>query len=91
LIEVFGDTLKYHKRPLYFIMECLDARGLTCPIPLFYVKQRIEGMESGSLLEVFADDEKAKKTIPRWCGMHSHEVLEIVELGECFKILIRKS
>jgi len=72
-------------------MEHLDARGLTCPIPLFYVKQRIEGVESGSLLEVLVDDEKAKKTIPRWCGMHGHEVLGIVELDECFKILIRRS
>ncbi|MHC1571402.1 MAG: sulfurtransferase TusA family protein [Methanosarcinales archaeon] len=72
-------------------MESQDTRGLTCPIPLFYVKQRIERMGSGSLLEVFADDEKARNTIPRWCGMHGHEVVEIVELGEYFKILIRKS
>jgi tRNA 2-thiouridine synthesizing protein A len=72
-------------------METLDARGRVCPIPLFYVKQRIERMASGSILEVLADDVTARETIPRWCMLHGHEVLDIYEENKHFKIIIRKS
>jgi tRNA 2-thiouridine synthesizing protein A len=72
-------------------METLDARGRACPIPLFYVKQRVERIASGSELEVLADDVTARETIPRWCKLHGHAVLDIVEENNHFKIIIRKS
>lgn len=72
-------------------MQKIDARGRTCPLPLFYTKHKIEEMQTGEELEVVADDPTAKETIPRWSKEHGHEVLSLEEKENYFRIVVRKT
>lgn len=71
-------------------MQKIDARGRTCPLPLFYTKRKIEEMQTGEELEVVADDPTAKETIPRWSKEHGHEILAIEDQENYFRIVVRK-
>ncbi len=72
-------------------MDKLDTKGRLCPIPLFHTKRKLEDIPSGSILEVTADDETARETIPQWCRMHGHEILSFENTGDYFIITIKKS
>ncbi len=71
-------------------MEKLDVRGRVCPLPLFYVKQRISEMKPGEELEVVADDATAKETIPKWSRLHGQEVVSIEDKDAFFRIIVKK-
>ncbi len=71
-------------------MEKLDVRGKVCPLPLFYAKRKISGMEPGEDLEVITDDQTAKETIPKWSKIHDQEVVSIEDEGDFIRIRIRK-
>lgn len=42
----------------------LDARGLTCPMPLLKTKKTLKGMKSGQVLEILGTDPGSKNDIP---------------------------
>lgn len=72
-------------------MEKLDARGRLCPIPLFHTKRKLEELSAGDVLEVIADDQTARETIPQWCRMHDHTIVSLEDAGDHFIITIQKS
>lgn len=73
------------------IIQKIDARGRVCPLPLFYVKQKIEKMQIGDEVEIIIDDITAKDTIPRWSMQHGHEIVSIEDSGDNqFRIIIMK-
>ncbi|MBI4362206.1 MAG: sulfurtransferase TusA family protein [Euryarchaeota archaeon] len=45
----------------------LDAVGFMCPVPIFMLAQKIREMETGQVLELWADDPAAKEDVPAWC------------------------
>ena len=71
-------------------MEKLDVRGKICPLPLFYVKQKISEMKPGEELEIIADDMTAKETIPKWSKLHENEVVRIEDKGEFFRVVVKR-
>ncbi len=72
-------------------MEKIETRGRICPLPLFYTKRKIEGMQVGDIIEVIADDPTVKDTIPKWCRDHGHEVLSLIQEKNIIRISIRKT
>ena len=55
--------------------ELLDARGLSCPMPMLKTKKRLQAMKSGQILEVFGTDPGSKNDIPAFCKRGGHELL----------------
>ena len=53
----------------------LDARDLSCPMPLLRVKQEIERIKSGQILLVQSTDPGSRNDIPDWCARIGHEYL----------------
>lgn len=58
-------------------IEYLDACGLQCPGPILRVKQKMDQMKSGSILEVSANDTGFAIDLPAWCRTTGNEVLSI--------------
>jgi tRNA 2-thiouridine synthesizing protein A len=55
--------------------EVLDARGLSCPMPMLKTKKTLQGMQSGQVLEVLGTDPGSKNDIPAFCKKNGHELL----------------
>ncbi len=64
--------------------QTLDARGLTCPMPLLKTKKALEGMEKGQVLEVLTTDPGSKNDIPSFCKKKGYELLGVEDDPEGF-------
>lgn len=72
-------------------MEKLDCIGMYCPLPIVKISEKMREIQTGSILEVWADDEGAKADIPAWCIGSGNEFLGREEFGRQMKFLIRKA
>lgn len=54
----------------------LDARGLSCPLPLLKAKQALNKMSSGQILQVLATDAGSQRDFKRFCELAGHDLLE---------------
>ena len=55
----------------------LDACGLQCPGPILKVKQKMDELKPGDILEVTANDTGFATDLPAWCRSMGHDVLSI--------------
>ena len=53
----------------------LDAKGLSCPMPLLRTKKEIGKLKSGEVLQVDGTDPGSRNDIPGWCDRAGHEYL----------------
>lgn len=68
----------------------LDAKGLSCPMPLLKTKQFIGKIKLGEVLEVLGTDPGSKNDLPGWCERSGHEFLGAEDGGGFFKFYIRR-
>ncbi|UCF08638.1 MAG: sulfurtransferase TusA family protein [Thermoplasmata archaeon] len=62
------------------MVERIDARGLSCPTPIFKTQEKIWAMKSG-VLEVLVDDGTAKQNVARTAEREGWAV-EISDMGD---------
>jgi tRNA 2-thiouridine synthesizing protein A len=48
--------------------QTLDARGLSCPMPVLKTKKAIETLKSGQILEIFSTDPGTRNDLPSWAN-----------------------
>ena len=68
--------------------ETVDARGLSCPVPVIKTKQALDAMTSGEIT-VLVDEEVAKENVSRLARSTGCEVGVTENDGE-FSLTIRK-
>jgi tRNA 2-thiouridine synthesizing protein A len=68
----------------------VDARGLSCPMPIVKTAQAIRPMGSGALLEVLATDPGSVKDFAAWSRSTGHELVEQSADGGVFRFVIRR-
>jgi tRNA 2-thiouridine synthesizing protein A len=54
----------------------VDARGLSCPMPIVKTAQAVKVAAPGSLIEVLATDPGSTKDFVAWCRTTGHELVE---------------
>ncbi|MBU7015762.1 MAG: sulfurtransferase TusA family protein [Theionarchaea archaeon] len=67
----------------------VDCVGETCPVPLVETRKAIRKASSGDIIEVTGTHPASKKEIPMAVEAQGHEVLEIKEEGDTWKIVIK--
>lgn len=67
----------------------LDARGLSCPMPLLKTKLQLNRMRVGECLEVLASDAGSARDIPAFLRLSRHELVSLEEQGGIFRFIIR--
>lgn len=72
------------------IETTIDARGLSCPMPLLKAKQALSKMPSGSILEVLATDSGSYKDFHVFARQARHELLLAEELNKEYRYLLKK-
>jgi len=68
----------------------LDVLGKTCPEPNMMIKDKLDTMKPGDVLEVIGDVPN-RRSIERFVRMRGHETISITEDGDKFKLLLRKA
>jgi TusA-related sulfurtransferase len=71
--------------------KSVDCVGLYCPEPIFKTRQALDGIKSGEVLEVIADDPGSEEDIPRLVKRLGHELLELSKEGSEIRFLIKKA
>jgi tRNA 2-thiouridine synthesizing protein A len=72
------------------ILQHVDARGLSCPMPIVKTAQAIKSVESGSLLEVLATDAGSVKDFAAWSRTTGHELVEQSVDAGVYRFVIRR-
>jgi len=68
----------------------LDAKGLSCPMPLLRTKKEIGKLKSGEILQVDGTDPGSRNDIPGWCERSGHTYLGEKEGAGHFSFYIKK-
>ena len=55
--------------------EILDARGLSCPLPVLKARKRLAAMQPGQILQVIATDPMAIIDLPHFCNEAGHRLV----------------
>jgi tRNA 2-thiouridine synthesizing protein A len=71
--------------------ETLDCIGMYCPEPLFQTRQKLDSLNIGDILEVFADDPAAEEDLKRFCKRTGQELLKFEQNGNEFHFIIKKN
>jgi tRNA 2-thiouridine synthesizing protein A len=72
------------------IAQVVDAKGLSCPMPIVKTAQAIKGLASGQLLEVLATDPGSVKDFTAWANATGNPLVEHGEEGGVFRFVLRK-
>jgi len=68
----------------------LDAKGLSCPMPLLRTKKEIGKLASGEILQIDGTDPGSRNDIPGWCERAGHEYLGEKEETGYISFFIKK-
>jgi TusA-related sulfurtransferase len=72
------------------IAATVDARGLSCPMPIVKTAQAVRSLASGSLLEVLATDPGSTRDFVAWSRATGHELVEQTTKGNVHRFVIRR-
>lgn len=68
----------------------LDVRGQQCPGPILAMKQAVDRLGEGALLEVLSTDGGFCADVPAWCRQTGHELLGVAAREGYYVATIRK-
>jgi len=72
------------------VARTVDAKGLSCPMPIVKTAQAIKEIPSGELLEVLATDAGSQKDFVAWAKSTGNELVEQSADGGVFRFILRK-
>jgi tRNA 2-thiouridine synthesizing protein A len=72
------------------ISTTVDAKGLSCPMPIVRTAQAVKTLPSGALVEVLATDPGSVKDFAAWCRSTGNELLEQSVDGPVYRFVIRR-
>ena len=67
----------------------VDARGLSCPMPIVRTAQAVRGLPSGSVIEVLATDPGSVRDFVAWTRSTGHELVDQEVEGAVHHFVIR--
>lgn len=68
----------------------VDARGLSCPMPIVRARKAIDAIQVGEVLEVLATDKGSPADFRSWCQQTDQKFLSLTEAEGHFRMLIKK-
>ncbi len=68
----------------------LDARGLSCPLPILRAKKALATLDTGKVLKITATDPGSLKDFQAFARQTGNELLASSEAGGVYVFIIRK-
>jgi len=72
------------------IAQVVDAKGLSCPMPIVKTAQAIKTIAPGALLEVLATDPGSVKDFAAWAKTTGNELVEQTVEGGVYRFVLRR-
>lgn len=72
------------------ITHRVDARGLSCPLPIVRTAIAIKALASGELIEVLATDPGSTKDFTAWARTTGHELVESSVADGVYRFVLRR-
>ena len=73
------------------VHKTLDARGLSCPMPVLKSKKALKEMDIGHVLEILSTDPGSMADIPAWTRTTGQELVSSEELGpKDYRFLVKR-
>ncbi len=67
----------------------VDARNMTCPMPLLKLKQALNQMVSGDIVKLLATDPVSKRDIAAFADLADHKISVKQDANEIIFIVIK--
>ncbi len=71
--------------------QTLDAKGLSCPLPILKTKKAVETLTKDQVLKVETTDPGSKNDMASWAKRTGNEILKVEEGSGTFTFYIKKS
>jgi len=68
----------------------VDARGMSCPMPVLMAAKAAKGLSAGQKMLIQATDNGARSDIPAWCNQTGNELLESEEADGVLSFVVGK-
>jgi tRNA 2-thiouridine synthesizing protein A len=68
----------------------VDARGLSCPMPIVKTAQAVKPVASGTYIEVLATDPGSTKDFAAWCRSTGNDLVDHSSDGAVYRFVIRR-
>jgi tRNA 2-thiouridine synthesizing protein A len=68
----------------------IDARGLSCPMPVIELARAVEAQPVGAVVRLVATDPAAKVDVPVWCRMQRQGLRSATEDEGAWTFLVEK-
>lgn len=72
------------------ILQLVDARGLSCPMPIVKTAQAMKTIASGCLMEVLATDPGSVKDFAAWSRTTGNALVEQSADGGVYRFVLRR-
>ena len=76
--------------PVIEITLTVDARGLSCPMPIVKTAQAVKTIPPGAAIELLATDAGSIKDVAAWCKATGNELIEQSSDGVVYRFVIRR-
>ncbi len=71
--------------------QLLDAKGLSCPLPILKTKKALEALSKNQVLKVETTDPGSKNDMASWAKRTGNEILKMEEGAGSFVFYIKKN
>ena len=71
-------------------LQQVDARGLSCPMPIVKTAQAMKTVPSGTLIEVLATDPGSVKDFAAWSRTTGNELIEMSIDDGVYRFVLRR-
>jgi len=68
----------------------LDARGLSCPLPILTTRKTMAQLSDGQILRIVATDPGSVKDMEAYCRQTGNALLQSEQAGGSFVFYVRK-
>jgi tRNA 2-thiouridine synthesizing protein A len=72
------------------IAKSINLEGVTCPMNFVKTKVALAELKTGEILEVILDEGESITNVPKSVKEEGHQVLKVINLGETFRVIIKK-
>jgi tRNA 2-thiouridine synthesizing protein A len=70
--------------------QLLDAKGLSCPLPILKTKKAVEALTQDQVLKVETTDPGSKNDMASWAKRTGNEIVKLEEGSGIFTFYIKK-
>ncbi len=71
--------------------KVLDAKGMSCPLPILKTKKAVEALAKDQVLKVETTDPGSRNDMSSWAKRTGNEILKMEETSGTFTFFIKKT